>query len=154
MDAASTPSGIELERDLSANERTEDISTVESEYRESSFDIEAGLGSAEGGEERREPPLEDIQEEAKDKEEPRALHLRPTGRVSTDEVDARMPDSGSTGPLLCLCLVGASIGALLIVILVPLSFADLEYYEVCLLGGFALWGVHRISLTNISNFTK
>lgn len=53
----------------------------------------------------------------------------PRQRFSPDQVDSNMP-SDSKGPLLCIGLVLASIAALLIVILVPLSFADLEYYEV------------------------
>ena len=60
-----------------------------------------------------------------------------TGRVSTFEVNEREasraemgPSNSSNGFFLCLVLVIISIGALLTVILVPLSFSDLEYYEV------------------------
>ncbi len=47
------------------------------------------------------------------------------------EVSTQMADNNSgKGALLCALLVMCSIGALLVVILVPMAFADLEYYEV------------------------
>ena len=50
------------------------------------------------------------------------------GESATDG-DNRMGSEG-TGFGLCCILVLVSIGALLVVILVPLGFSDLEYYEV------------------------
>ena len=51
------------------------------------------------------------------------------GESATDGGGDRMGSEG-TGFGLCCILVLVSIGALLIVILVPLGFSDLEYYEV------------------------
>ncbi|XP_065051573.1 uncharacterized protein LOC135681176 [Rhopilema esculentum] len=75
--------------------------------------------------------------ESKEKEESPEEAARTSLRGDTFEVDGRRPstsamglDNGSHGFLLCCGLVVISIAALLTVILVPLSFSDLEYYEM------------------------
>ena len=123
------PTDVELGGSVAAGESTEGVLTFEGGLRESAFTTEVGVRAAEQGEEQKTSEPEAWQEKATSIQEPQ-LYLRPTGRVSVDEVDGRMGDSVSKGPLLCLGLVAASIAALLIVILVPLSFSDLEYYEV------------------------
>lgn len=124
------PTYSQAEDSQSTSEHTEGARKVPSGFIESSFHIEVGLNSEETDKDQEEPApesqAETWQEKDTDQEEP----LRSTERLSFEEVDARMPDSSIKGPLLTLGLVAASIAALLIVILVPLSFSDLEYYEV------------------------
>ena len=122
------PTYDQVEDSLSTSEHTEGTRTVAGGYTESSFQVEVGLKSEETSKDQEEPAPGE-QEKDTNQEEPQISHLRPTERLSVEEVDARMPDSNK-GPLLCVGLVAASIAALLIVILVPLSFSDLEYYEV------------------------
>ncbi len=59
---------------------------------------------------------------------------RTSFQLELDPPSSRMADDnaqGSCGCFFTLLLVLLTIGALLVVILVPLGFADLEYYEVC-----------------------
>eukprot|EP00794_Sanderia_malayensis_P017303 gene17303-19036_t len=89
-----------------------------------------------------------MSEEEKDRQEAETHSLRGEERETEscevsvqqatfqiDEPDRgrSMADNSSGGCILTIVLVIATIGALLVVILVPLSFSDLEYYEM----GFA-----------------
>ena len=79
----------------------------------------------------------EVEAESKEKEESPEEAASTSLRGGTFEVDGRRSstsvmgsDNGSHGFLLCCGLAVISIAALLTVILVPLSFSDLEYYEV------------------------
>lgn len=65
-----------------------------------------------------------------------------TGITLLDETDHRSMDriggTSSTGLTLCCGLTVLSLAALLTVVLVPMSFADLEYYEVRFIEKFQL----------------
>ena len=107
--------------DIELKGEEEGATATEKEYRESTVDVE--IGPTEKSEEPLPPAYCAVIEATPEPQR------RPSGRVSTDEVDNVMGES--KGFFLCIGLVLASIAALLIVILVPLSFSDLEYYEVC-----------------------
>lgn len=118
------PSGPDIELRLSSKESEEGDKRIDT----SSEIVKVSFNSPEAGSEEHRSGSRGPSPSNDSPDPP--LHYSPQGRVSTREGNNDDMAESCNGTLLCLALVAASIGALLVVILVPLSFSDLEYYEV------------------------